>query len=90
MVDPPFPVPIASITQVGTSEKNWYYFTGELTAGHVVVRHSGDIHFLHKMVSYTEAIELIICMLGKNFSRRHFGIFFQENRILHYTSYPVF
>ena len=49
-INPPFPVPITTITGVPASEKNWYYFTGELEGDHVLVKQSGDIHFLHKMV----------------------------------------
>ena len=49
-IDPPFPVPIATITQVAANKKNWYYFQGEFDRDQVVVKHSGDIHFLYRMV----------------------------------------
>ncbi|XP_060069988.1 tRNA-splicing endonuclease subunit Sen2-like isoform X2 [Ylistrum balloti] len=47
--EPPFPVPIATITGETASDKTWFYYTGELHGNHVVVKHSGDIDFLYKM-----------------------------------------
>ncbi|KAL5015427.1 hypothetical protein ScPMuIL_009697 [Solemya velum] len=45
----PFPVPIATLTGEPVSNQNWYYYTGELRGDHVIVYHSGDIHFLYSM-----------------------------------------
>ena len=61
-VNPPFPVPIATITGVPVGEKNWHYFTGELEGDHVVINHSGDIAYLHKMVGMVIQIDIMICL----------------------------
>ncbi|OWF38859.1 tRNA-splicing endonuclease subunit Sen2-like [Mizuhopecten yessoensis] len=47
--EPPFPVPIATITGETANDKTWFYYTGEFHGSHVVVRHSGDVDFLYKM-----------------------------------------
>ncbi|XP_052762964.1 tRNA-splicing endonuclease subunit Sen2-like isoform X2 [Mya arenaria] len=45
----PFPVPISSITGTECDRQSWYQFTGELKGDNVIVRHSGDIAYLHSM-----------------------------------------
>ncbi|XP_033727406.1 LOW QUALITY PROTEIN: tRNA-splicing endonuclease subunit Sen2-like [Pecten maximus] len=47
--EPPFPVPIATISGETANDKTWFYYTGELHGNHVAVKHSGDIDFLYKM-----------------------------------------
>ncbi|XP_069106209.1 tRNA-splicing endonuclease subunit Sen2-like [Argopecten irradians] len=47
--EPPFPVPIATISGESASDKAWFYYTGEFHGNHVVVKHSGDMDFLYKM-----------------------------------------
>ncbi|KAK3088545.1 hypothetical protein FSP39_020418 [Pinctada imbricata] len=47
--EPPFPVPIATLTNEAASSSQWFYYTGYLHGDHVVVKHSGDIDFLYKM-----------------------------------------
>ena len=47
----PFPVPIASIAGVPSSNDKWCYYTGQLIDNYVKVVHSGDMELLNKMVS---------------------------------------
>ena len=58
--EPPFPVPIATITQKTASCQRWYHYTAELKEGAVMVRCSGDMQYLFKMVSFMVCIYMII------------------------------
>lgn len=49
--EPPLPVPVTSTTGILQTRQNWYCFTGYLQGSAVVVKHSGDIDFLYRMVS---------------------------------------
>ena len=48
--DAPFPVPIHSMLAEPMAKGAWFYYTGYIEGSAVVVKHTGDIDFLHKMV----------------------------------------
>ena len=48
--DSPFPIPIASITREAPNKNYWYHYTGKIQGDHVIVSHTGDISYLHRMV----------------------------------------
>ena len=45
-----FPVPIATVTGESAGSRNWFFYTAVLEDDSVVVRHSGDMDFLYRMV----------------------------------------
>ena len=51
--DPSVPVPVTRDTGEPPAVDNWNYYTGDLIDDHVLVRHSGDMDLLYRMVSGT-------------------------------------
>ena len=45
----PFPVPIATQTNLPPTDEKWYYYTAYLVNGRIFVKHSGDIEQLYTM-----------------------------------------
>ena len=56
--DAPFPVPISSMMSEPMPEGAWFYYTGYIEGSSVVIKHTGDIDFLHKMVSFHFDLEI--------------------------------
>ena len=48
--EPPFPIPIESLSSTPASAKNWHYYTGHIVDNAVVVEHTGDMDRLFSMV----------------------------------------
>ena len=46
----PFPVPIETVTGESASSRNWFFYTAILQDNSVVVKHTGDMDFLYRMV----------------------------------------
>ena len=57
-LEPPFPVPIATVTGQAPAPDRWCYFTGELVGSRVVVQHSGDMDVLYRMVRHCNIVIL--------------------------------
>lgn len=49
MKNAPFPIPIQSTMAEPMADGAWFYYTGYIEGSAVVVKHTGDIDFLHKM-----------------------------------------
>ena len=55
-----FPVPVASETGEPPASQSWFFYTGYIQGSTVVVRHSGDMDFLHKMVNWCQVVNFFI------------------------------
>ena len=51
-----FPVPISTWTGLPPNNGRWYYYVAYLIDGSILVKHSGDVEQLYRMVSLVQIV----------------------------------